>query len=73
MGSVCVDDERAEALVALQSLPEEHDHLGRPGQRLVAAREIGSICLELASISDRDVACFDIAYRLVEYPSHTID
>ena len=51
MGSVRVDDEGAEALVALQSLPEEHDHLGRPGQRLVAAREIGCVGLKLASIS----------------------
>jgi hypothetical protein len=51
VGSVGVDDERAEALVALQSLPEEHDHLGRPGQRLVAAGEIRRICLELAGVS----------------------
>jgi len=31
MCSVSVNDERAKALVALQSLPEKHDHLGRPG------------------------------------------
>lgn len=32
MRSVSVYDEGTEALVALQSLPEKHDHFGRPGQ-----------------------------------------
>lgn len=30
MGPVCVNDERSEALVALQSFPEQHDHLWGP-------------------------------------------
>lgn len=51
MGPVGVDDEGAEALVALQSLPEEHDHLRSPGERLVAAREVRGVCLKLARVS----------------------
>jgi len=32
VSSVSVDDKRTEALVALQSFPKEHDHLGCPSQ-----------------------------------------
>lgn len=51
MGPVGIDDEGAEALVALQSLPEEHDHLRGPRERLVAAREVRGVCLKLPCVS----------------------
>jgi hypothetical protein len=51
MSSISVDDERAEALVALQGLPEEHDHLGRPCQRLLTTGQVRCVGLQLARVS----------------------
>ena len=52
MGTVSIDDERTEALVALQGFPKEHNHLGRPCQRLGASWKIRGVGLKLLHISD---------------------
>jgi hypothetical protein len=54
VGSVGIDDERAKALVALQCLPKEHNHLRSPRQRLLATWQIRGVGLQLAHVSDMD-------------------
>lgn len=45
--AVGVDDKRPKALVALQRLPEEHQHLGGPLDGSLTTRKIGACSLQL--------------------------
>jgi hypothetical protein len=72
MSSVCVNYEGSEPFIALESFPEEHDHLGGPWQGFVTAREIGRCGLELNHIVSLGQVPGAITYRLVEYPRHSI-
>jgi hypothetical protein len=73
MGPVCVYDERAETLVALQGFPEQHDHFRCPCQRLVTTRQIGCVSLELFNVSFGCDCEKRSSYRLVQYPRHTVN
>ena len=44
--AVGIDDEGPEALVRLDRLPEQHDHLWSPPDRLLAARQVGGGCTQ---------------------------